>query len=157
MIVRTYRCARCKRRLRVELRAEQWADPPPACPWCATAVEQEFVPFGVLGTATQARNIAEASAIVASTIPKIEVTAADVQKITVAAARMREDITEHRIEAPAPRPAPSNMSPAVKGQILSSMAFGRQYRAEHGVSPLASVRDAMKRGDIPDPRRKVIR
>jgi len=55
MILRTYACADCGNFLEVELRADQWAEPPPDCPQCLMRGEwnpthQEFKPPAIGGS-----------------------------------------------------------------------------------------------------------
>ena len=64
MILRTYMCEDCGRSVDVELRADQWDQEPPDCPYCLERGEwnqtrQEFVaPKIVGGVATRARDTA---------------------------------------------------------------------------------------------------
>lgn len=51
MILRTYGCEACNHMMTVELRADQWDQPPPECPVCAGSTHQEFAPPAIGGSA----------------------------------------------------------------------------------------------------------
>lgn len=52
MILRTYMCEQCAHRIDVELRSDQWDQPPPECPACADrGMVQDFKPPGIGGSA----------------------------------------------------------------------------------------------------------
>jgi len=51
MILRTYMCQDCARSIEVELRADQWDDDPPDCPYCNSAwTYQDMKPPKIVGS-----------------------------------------------------------------------------------------------------------
>lgn len=60
-IIRTYACEDCFHQMEVTLTAEQWDDPPPACPMCsARQLQQQFKPPGIVnGPRAQANKLVE--------------------------------------------------------------------------------------------------
>lgn len=61
MILRTYMCEQCAHRIEVELRSDQWDQPPPECPACVDrGMVQDFKPPGIGGSArARATKLAE--------------------------------------------------------------------------------------------------
>lgn len=145
---RTYVCPRCGRREQVILPMSRWNAKPPRCRACASRVQQEFVAPGIRGANYAALKIAEAGAIAQSEGPRpaLHISGHDMNAIARAAARVREDITEHRVAAPTASPQAPPMSPATRMQIEGAMPSGRAYRAAHGVSPIERYQRSVDSG-----------
>lgn len=153
---RTYRCPDCGTVGDFWVPDGEWNTFAPECPACASALEQEFVPFAVRGDRYRASKIAEAGAIAQSEGPRIALDLKPEDRRTgeQLIAHIREDITEHR--APAPSPDQSGvqpMAPASRQMIEGALPFGRAYRRQTGSSPIERYQQSVERGQAFDANR----
>lgn len=139
-IVRTYGCGTCGKFTEVTLTLEQSDDPPPYCPFCATApMQQEFKPIAIGGsTVGKAVKLAE-------TIAAEDYGVADMQHDTrrggVPKVRYKDQGT----------PAQASTWGAAGAMMDKAVAIGRQTRMENGgLSGVDTLQRMLKSGEQPD-------
>lgn len=135
MINRTYGCEDCGFQMTVELRSDQWDQPPPDCPRCSMATQQEFIPPAIGGSLR-----AQATAM-AMDIAERDYGVADIQT------GGREGSTPQVRYRDGPR-NPSSWG-AQMGALQTAVALGRENRLKYG-SGLDVLQQALKSGDQPD-------
>ena len=138
-IVRTFQCEECFHRVELTLTMEQWDEPPPPCPACATRqMQQEFKPPGLIGSPrSRAVKIAE-------TIASEDYGVADFK-----AEGKEGHAAKHRLKD---QPAPISQSTwtANMETIAAAAAQGRRTRLESGGDGLDLLKAALKDGSQPD-------
>ena len=141
MILRTYMCPECANTLEVELRADQWDQPPPDCQRCmdvigAPQMEQQFKPPAIGGSVSaRAHKVAE-------DIMANDYNVADYKPDN------REGGTGKVRYRDAPVSAPSTWS-APNANLAQAVALGRQNRLRYG-NGLDVLHETLKSGDQPD-------
>lgn len=137
MILRTYSCEACAYRIEVELRAEQWNDPPPDCPRCASGyVVQEFKPPAIGGS-----HRARATAL-ALDIAEKDYGVADIQADGKEGGRPKVRFKDDN------RPGASTWV-AQNAALAQAVALGRENRLRYG-SGLDVLQQSLKSGVQPD-------
>ena len=119
MILRTYLCADCNHTMTVELRSDQWNEPPPICPVCdQQQMGQHFKPPAI-GGSHRAR-----ATDLALDIAEKDYGVADIKGNKEGPPTVRYKDT-----------GPSTSSWGVHSEALSqAVALGRQTRLQHGSS-----------------------
>ena len=121
MIVRSYCCAQCNYMTTVELRSDQWNEPPPDCPRCADLpLGQEFLPPAIGG-----------STRVKATDMALDIAEKDYGVADIRAAREDGERTQVRYKDAGPGASTWGAS---QGAIEQAVALGRQTRQQHGSS-----------------------
>ena len=134
-IVRTYACSGCARTLEVTLRLDQADTPPPSCPHCSAATQQEFKPFAITGSpSARAHGIAE-------DIMDKDYKVADYKrdKYDGPKTRYKDETT----------PATRSQWTAATETLQQAVASGRQTRIQYG-SGLDILQANLKSGAEPD-------
>lgn len=139
MPIRTYGCPDCGGVLEVVLTMAEWEAPPPDCPNCAAATEQQFKPFAVGGSAqVRAAKIAQ------------EIAEKDLGLTNF-------ELGRHGAPAApgyghqAPKPPPGIDSQAVlKSMLGSGQAQIDPSRGGRGFSALRQLQDGIRDGTVPD-------
>lgn len=136
MILRTYGCPECGHTMTLELRSDQWDQPPPDCPRCSQQTEQEFVPVAIGGS------VAARATDMALDIAAKDYNVADIH-------------LDHR-EGSKPRvryrdadPASASTWGAQGAALQQAIALGRENRLRYG-SGLDVLQSALKSGSQPD-------
>lgn len=156
-------CADCGHRLELELRLDQWNDPPPPCPQCdKVEIDLDFRPIA-LGGSLANRAMAYAEKIAAEDYqvadmqldsreggrPKVRYQ--EPKELKEAAAKVAREASR---EAHRTRHAPSNWSPnpaAAHETLLKAVAIGREARLmSGGKSGLEILQDNIRNGTEPD-------
>lgn len=135
MILRSYLCGECGYGMEVELRAEQWDQPPPDCPVCATRTYQEFVPPAIGGS-----NRSKATDL-AHKIAQEDYGVSDIRM-----ARERGDKAQVRFKDATQPPSTWGAQNAALEQAI---ALGRENRLRYG-SGLEVLQRSLKDGTQPD-------
>ena len=135
MILRSFMCPDCGYRMDVELRSDQWQEPPPECPRCDAATHQEFKPPAIIGS-----NIARATAI-AHEIAATDYNVADIQSPSRSGRSVRYKDSVDGV--------PASTWGMQQGALQQAIAIGRETRIKHG-SGLDVLQGALKSGAQPD-------
>jgi hypothetical protein len=150
-IVRTYQCGDCFHRIEVTLTAEQWDDPPPPCPACATRpMQQEFTPPHI-GGSTRARAVKLAETIAAEDYGvadmNIEGKEGVPNKVRYKDINPATQLTSGWGKVPG---MPGGKTITVDSALMATaMAAGKQTRAQGG-DGLDILQQALKSGAQPD-------
>lgn len=138
-IVRTYACEQCNHLIEVTLAAEQWDDPAPNCPDCASrAMQQQFRPVAITGSpSARANAIAE------------DIIANDYKVADINRGNREGDVPKVRYKDE-PLSLPSgNWGGVQPAALQQAIASGRQNRLEFG-SGLDVLQANIKNGSEPD-------
>ena len=120
-ILRTYACETCAHMIEVTLRADQWDQPPPPCPKCATHMGQEFYPVAIGGS-----NRGRAAAIAE------DIAAKDYHVADMKMDRGEGAVPQVRFKDTSPSSAPAPTWGASREVLEGAIAAGRQVRQQHG-------------------------
>lgn len=119
MILRTYGCESCNHMMTVELRADQWDQPPPECPRCSNVTYQEFQPPGI-GGSVRGKAVAMA----------LDIAEKDYQVADIQADGKRGGTPKVRYKDTQPANASSW---GVHSEALqTAVSLGREVRLKHG-------------------------
>ena len=136
MILRTFMCGECGHRLEVELRSDQWQEPPPDCPMCAEQTQQVFKPPAIIGS-----HIAKATEL-AHTIAAEDYQVADLQSPSRSGRAVRyKDV--------GPEVIPPSTWTGGGNQMAQALALGRETRLKYG-NGLDVLAANLKSGAQPD-------
>jgi hypothetical protein len=132
MILRTYGCADCNYVMTVELRADQWDQPAPECPRCASdPMGQEFSPPAI-GGSPQRR-----AADLALDIAEKDYGVADIQGQKEGPPKVRyRDVTQQQ---------GGSSWGATTEMLQTAIALGRENRVRHG-SGLELLQTSLRNG-----------
>lgn len=138
-IVRTYGCEDCNHLIEVTLTAEQWNEPPPACPACAArSMRQEFKPVAITGSpSARAHTLAEE-------IITTDYHAADFQREPRSEGTPKVRYKDEKVNMPS-----SSWTGLPQATLQDAMAKGRHTRINYG-SGLDVLQANIKSGAEPD-------
>ena len=137
-IVRTYQCIECFHRVELTLSAEEWDNPPPACPRCSVITQQEFKPFAIGGSVS-----GKANAITE------DILANDYHVADIKREGRQQGTPSVRYKDAATVPAQSGSWGATNQALEQAVVLGRQSRLQHG-SGLDILQANLKSGAEPD-------